>query len=140
MHADAAGADADLQDGPPGAAGQRLIERQVPTQQRHAPVHRIVAADMQCRAVIEVPRRSGRGHKGSRRGSNASRTASPMKISSVSTPPRTTNAVRPSQGACRLFLAWATSSPSDGDPGGRPKPRKSSVDNNVTDPDRMNGR
>src|SRR6185312_10195881 len=78
--------------------------------------------------------------RGSRRGSNASRTASPMKISKVSTPPRTTNAVMPSHGACRFDFAWATSSPRDGEPGGRPKPRKSSVDSNVTEPDRMNGR
>ena len=41
---------------------------------------------------------------GSRRGSNASRTASPTKISSVSTPPSTKNAVNASHGACRLFL------------------------------------
>src|SRR6185312_7223431 len=79
-------------------------------------------------------------HVGNRRGSKESRTASPMKMSRVSTPPSTTKAVMPIPGACRLFLACATSSPSDGDPGGKPKPRKSSVDSNVTEPDRMNGR
>ena len=42
---------------------------------------------------------------GSRLGSNASRTASPMKISKVRTPPSTTNAVMPSHGACRFDFA-----------------------------------
>ena len=42
---------------------------------------------------------------------------------------RVINAVIPNQGACRLFLPWAASSPSDGAPGGNPKPRKSSAVN-----------
>src|SRR6185312_14702334 len=79
-------------------------------------------------------------HVGKRRGSKESRTASPTKISRVSTPPSTTKAVMPIQGACRLFLACATNSPSDGEPGGRPKPRKSNVESRVTEPDRMNGK
>ena len=51
----------------------------------------------------------------------------------------TTKPVMPSQGACRLFLPWASSSPSDGEPGGRPKPRKSSEVSAVMPPIRMNG-
>ena len=39
----------------------------------------------------------------------------------------TTKPVKPSHGACRLFLPCLSSSPSDGEPGGRPKPRKSSA-------------
>ena len=39
----------------------------------------------------------------------------------------TMKALMPSQGACGLALPWATSSPSDGEPAGRPKPRKSSA-------------
>src|SRR4029078_7723466 len=79
-------------------------------------------------------------HTGNRRGSNASRSASPIKMRRVSTPPSTKNAVNPSHGACRLLLPCATSSPSDGDPGGRPKPRKSRLARMVTEPDRVNGR
>ena len=52
---------------------------------------------------------------------------------------RTKKAVRPSQGACRLFLPCASSSPSEGEPGGRPKPRKSSEVRVVIEPLRMNG-
>ena len=46
----------------------------------------------------------------------------------------------PSQGACRLFLPWFTNSPSEGEPGGRPKPRKSRLASTVTEPDKVNGR
>src|SRR5690242_618286 len=74
------------------------------------------------------------------RGSNASRTASPTKIKRLSIVASTKNAVKPSHGACRLDLPWASSSPSDGDPGGSPKPRKSSEVSVVIDPFRMNGR
>src|SRR6185437_16363573 len=88
-----------------------------------------VAAEQQCEC-----------HTGNRRGSNESRTASPMKISNVNTPPSTKNAVNPSHGACRLFFPCATSSPNDGDPGGSPKPRKSRLASIVTEPDRVNGR
>ena len=43
-------------------------------------------------------------HFSTLRGSNASRTASPINTSSVSKPPSTRKAVTPSQGACRLSL------------------------------------
>src|SRR5690606_31902572 len=74
------------------------------------------------------------------RGSNASRTASPMKISRLSMNASTKNEVSPSHGACRFALPWARSSPSDGEPGGRPKPRKSSAVSAVIEPISTNGR
>ena len=37
-------------------------------------------------------------------------------------------------------MPWARISPSDGEPGGRPKPRKSSEVSVVMEPFRMNGR
>src|SRR5882762_9580533 len=46
----------------------------------------------------------------------------------------------PSHGAWMLVLPCDSNSPSDGEPGGRPKPRKSSAVNVITDDDRMNGR
>ena len=49
-------------------------------------------------------------------------------------------AVTASQGACRLVLPWARSSPSEGEPGGSPKPRKSSAVRLVIEPVRMIGR
>ena len=63
-------------------------------------------------AVHDSARSEGNGeirdfeqaHVGILRGSKASRTASPTKISSTSTPPSTTKAVKPSHGACRLSL------------------------------------
>src|SRR5690606_2945636 len=73
------------------------------------------------------------------RGSKASRTASPMKISSDSITAITSRPLMPSQGAWRLFLPWASRSPSEGDPGGRPKPRKSSEVRATMEPIRMNG-
>src|SRR5690606_32830926 len=73
-------------------------------------------------------------------GSKASRTASPIKISSDRISASDTNALMPSQGACRLALPWPSSSPSDGEPGGRPKPMKSSVVRVTMAPLRMNGR
>ena len=45
----------------------------------------------------------------------------------------------PSHGACRLFLPCARSSPSDGEPGGMPRPRKSSEVSVVIEPFRMKG-
>ncbi len=48
--------------------------------------------------------------------------------------------VRPSHGACTLALPWLSNSPSEGEPGGRPKPRKSSAVSVITEDDRMNGR
>src|SRR5262249_34147141 len=79
-------------------------------------------------------------HSTTLRGSNASRTASPTKISRLSIEASTKNAVRPSQGACRLALPWASSSPSEGEPGGSPKPGKASEVSVVIEPLRMNGR
>src|SRR6185312_4949236 len=81
-----------------------------------------------------------RGHLNVLRGSKASRTASPMKINSDSMIAKEKNPVRPSHGACTLALPCDSNSPSDGDPGGRPKPRKSSAVSVITDDDRMNGR
>src|SRR5262249_46938875 len=74
------------------------------------------------------------------RGSKASRTASPMKISSESISATVKKPVSPSHGACTLALPWDRSSPSDGEPGGRPKPRKSSAVSVMTDDDMMKGR
>src|SRR5207244_2734024 len=81
-----------------------------------------------------------RGHRKVLRGSNASRTASPMKINSDSMIATEKNPVKPSHGACTLPLACESSSPSDGDPGGRPKPRKSSAVRVMTDDETMKGR
>src|SRR5215204_2322258 len=74
------------------------------------------------------------------RGSKASRTASPMKIRSESITATVKKPVRPSHGACTLDLPWDRGSPSDGEPGGKPKPRKSSAVSVITEDDRMNGR
>ena len=74
------------------------------------------------------------------RGSKASRTASPMKIRSDSIKATVQKPASPSHGACTLALPWESSSPSDGEPGGRPKPRKSSAVSVITDPDMMNGK
>src|ERR1700710_2450979 len=74
------------------------------------------------------------------RGSKASRTASPMKISSDSMIATAKKPVKPSHGACTLALACDSNSPSDGEPGGNPKPRKSSAVSVMTDEDTMKGR
>src|SRR3954469_8871938 len=74
------------------------------------------------------------------RGSKASRTASPMKINSDSMMATAKNPVKPSQGACTFALPCDNSSPKDGEPGGRPNPRKSSAVSVITDEDTMNGR
>src|SRR5216683_8448852 len=74
------------------------------------------------------------------RGSNASRTASPMKINSDSMMATAKKPVKPSHGACTLALPCDSNSPSDGEPGGNPKPRKSSAVSVITDEDTMNGR
>ena len=50
------------------------------------------------------------------------------------------NPVSPSQGAFRLALPCASSSPSDAEPGGSPMPRKSSEVRIVTEPASVNGR
>src|ERR1700742_3926529 len=74
------------------------------------------------------------------RGSKASRTASPMKIRSDSMIATAKKPVNPSHGACTLALPCDSNSPSDGDPGGSPKPRKSSAVSVITEDDTMNGR
>src|SRR6185437_8156445 len=74
------------------------------------------------------------------RGSKASRTASPMKISSDSMMATEKKPAKPSHGAWILALACDSNSPSDGEPGGRPKPRKSSAVSVITDDDTMKGR
>src|SRR3954454_20483273 len=74
------------------------------------------------------------------RGSNGSRTPSPMKISSDSMMATAKKPVKPSHGACTLALPCDSSSPSDGEPGGSPNPRKSSAVSVITDDDTMNGR
>src|ERR1700738_1928415 len=74
------------------------------------------------------------------RGSNASRTASPMKISSDSMIATAKKPVKPSHGAWTLALPCDNNSPSEGEPGGRPKPRKSSAVSVITDDDTMKGR
>ena len=63
-----------------------------------------------------------------------------MKISSDSMIEMTKNPVSPSHGAWMLSLPCASISPSEGEPGGRPKPRKSSEVSVVIEPLRMNGR
>ena len=47
--------------------------------------------------------------------------------------------VRPNQGALRLALPCARTSPSEAEPGGKPIPRKSSEVRIVTDPARAKG-
>src|SRR5215469_3779129 len=74
------------------------------------------------------------------RGSKASRTASPTKIRSDSISATVKKPVKPSQGACTLALACDSNSPSEGEPGGRPKPRKSREVSVITDDDMMNGK
>src|SRR6202047_2537565 len=74
------------------------------------------------------------------RGSNASRTASPMKINSDSMIATAKKPVKPSHGAWTLALPCDSNSPSEGEPGGKPKPRKSSAVSVITDEDTMNGR
>src|SRR5690606_9588336 len=65
-------------------------------------------ADFEQRHVSESP-----CQRTVRRGSKASRTASPTKISRLSISASVANAVSPSHGACRLALPWASSSPSE---------------------------
>src|SRR3954470_16723276 len=80
------------------------------------------------------------GHTKVFRASKASRTAAPIKIRSESMIAMLKKPVRPSQGACTLDLPCESNSPSDGEPGGRPNPRKSSAVSVITDDDRMKGR
>ena len=46
----------------------------------------------------------------------------------------------PSHGACRLFLPWERSSPSEGEPGGIPNPKKSSDVSVTIAPVNINGK
>src|SRR5258706_14205425 len=63
-----------------------------------------------------------------------------MKIRSDSMIATEKKPVKPSHGACTLDLPCDSSSPSDGEPGGRPNPRKSSAVSVITEDDTMNGR
>src|SRR6476619_271267 len=63
-----------------------------------------------------------------------------MKISSDSMIATAKKPVKPSQGAWTLALPCDSNSPSDGDPGGNPKPRKSSAVSVITEEETMNGR
>src|ERR1700675_530158 len=92
------------------------------------------------RQVADREKCFGRTHRNVFLGSKASRTASPMKINSESISAMLQKPVKPSHGACTFAFACDSNSPSDGDPGGSPKPRKSSAVNVITEDDRMNGR
>src|SRR5256886_17068495 len=74
------------------------------------------------------------------RGSKASRAASPMKISSDSMIATEKKPVKPSHGACTLALPCDSNSPSDGEHGGTPKPRKSTAVSVGTEEDTMKAR
>src|SRR5689334_11610159 len=63
-----------------------------------------------------------------------------MKINNDSMTDMVKKAVKPSHGAWRLFLPCEIISPSDGEPGGKPKPRKSSEVSVAIEPERMKGR
>src|SRR5690606_16686071 len=96
-------------------------------------------------ALRECDGQIANGEKGLRHlnvflGSKASRTASPMKISSDSMMERLRKPEMPSQGAFRWRWPCRSNSPSDGEPGGMPKPRKSSELSVVIEPFRMKGR
>src|ERR1700733_8954321 len=68
---------------------------------------------------IEKPR--SLAHRNVFRGSNASRTASPIKMRSESMSAVTAKAESPIQGADRFDLPCSRSSPSEGEPGGIPR-------------------
>src|SRR6187549_4492 len=63
-----------------------------------------------------------------------------MKIRSDSMMATEKKPVKPSHGACTLDLPCDSNSPSDGEPGGSPKPRKSRAVSVITELDTMNGR
>src|SRR5665647_3739090 len=67
------------------------------------------------------------GHFSAFRGSSASRKASPMKVSSSKVSTSTQKVASEIHQASMLFLPCDSSSPSDGVPGGTPRPRKSSA-------------
>src|ERR1043166_228090 len=66
-------------------------------------------------------------------GPRGSRAASPMKIRSESMRATMKKPAMPSQGAWMLALPCLSSTPSEAEPGGRPKPRKSSAVRVITD-------
>src|ERR1700722_14656503 len=74
------------------------------------------------------------------RGSKASRTASPMKISSDSMIATAKKPVKPSHGAWMLALPCDSNSPLDGEPGGNPNPRKYRTVSVNTEDEKRNGR
>src|SRR5205085_6688541 len=63
-----------------------------------------------------------------------------MKIKSDNMMATEKKPVKPSHGACTLALPCDSNSPSEGEPGGRPKPRKSSAVSVITEDDTMNGK
>src|SRR3954451_1376083 len=63
-----------------------------------------------------------------------------MKISSDNMIATAKKPVKPSHGAWTLALPCDSNSPSDGEPGGNPKPRKSSAVSVITDDDTIKGR
>src|SRR3954468_12198967 len=110
-----------------GLADQR--QRASALQREGDAIHRFgfsLALAEQYREIADIEQ-GRRHHPRSKvlRGSNASRTASPVNTKSDSMIAMTMNPARPSQGACRLDLPCSSSSPSDGEPGGKPNPRKS---------------
>src|SRR3569623_1334708 len=115
---------------------QRLALLDVERHAAHGVHHTILEPEVD-REVLDLEQRA---HATFFRGSNASRTASPMKISSASIREMVMSPESDSHGAPRLSLAWLSISPSAGEPAGRPKPKKSSAVSVVTEPDRMKGR
>src|ERR1700677_2096570 len=78
------------------------------------------------REIAHVEQRRGDAHENVFRGSKASRTASPMKISRDSINATVAKADSPSHGAEIFDFPSSSNSPSEGEPGGMPNPRKSS--------------
>src|ERR1700687_4831792 len=100
----------------------------------------LAAAAAECDGEIADGEEGFGAHANDFRGSKASRTASPMKIRSESISATLKKPVTPSHGACTLALPCDSNSPSEGEPGGRPKPRKSSAVSVITEDETMNGR
>src|SRR5699024_8754792 len=72
-------------------------------------------------------------------GSNASRTASPIKMSKDNNSAKATKPLMPNHGACKLAFPWPSNSPREAEPGGKPKPIKSKVVSVVMAPFKING-
>src|SRR5690606_32950276 len=119
--------------------GLALVEREADALDR---LYGALAAAEADREILHFQQRCTHGLASWKvlRGSKASRAASPMKISRLSITASTVNEAMPSHGAWVLFLPCSSSSPSEGEPGGRPRPRKSSAVSEVMPPVRMNGR